>query len=64
MKLIRLKEVMEKTGLGRTSIYNFMNVGHFPKSVQLGDRAVAWVEDEIEAWIEEKIEERDSSNQR
>jgi len=46
MRLIRLKEVMNRTGLGRTSIYNFMNAGTFPKSVQLGERAVAWVDEE------------------
>jgi prophage regulatory protein len=42
MKLIRLKEVMELTGLGRSSIYKFMEEGDFPQSTSLGDRAVAW----------------------
>ena len=59
MKLIRLKEVMERTGLGRTSIYNFMTAGSFPKSVSLGARAVAWVESEVDDWIVERIKERD-----
>ena len=60
MRLIRLKEVMSRTGLGRTSIYNFMNAGTFPKSVQLGERAVAWVDEEIDAWILDKLERRNS----
>ncbi|WP_434144104.1 AlpA family transcriptional regulator [Photobacterium leiognathi] len=59
MRLIRLKEVMSLTGLGRSSIYKFMEESRFPKSVSLGDRAVAWVESEIEDWIVEKIAERD-----
>jgi len=58
MRLIRLKEVMSRTGLGRTSIYNFMNAGTFPKSVQLGERAVAWVDEEIDAWVNDKIQQR------
>ncbi|PSV44868.1 AlpA family transcriptional regulator [Photobacterium indicum] len=58
MRLIRLKEVMNITGLGRSSIYKFMDEERFPKSVSLGDRAVAWVESEVEMWIEERIAER------
>ena len=50
---------MERTGLGRTSIYNFMATGTFPKSVSLGVRAVAWVESEVDDWIVERIKERD-----
>ncbi|HIF9518265.1 TPA: AlpA family transcriptional regulator [Photobacterium damselae] len=59
MRLIRLKEVMSLTGLGRSSIYKFMEESRFPKSVSLGDRAVAWIESEIEDSIVEKIAERD-----
>lgn len=59
MKLIRLKDVMDLTGLGRSSIYKFMDESRFPKSVSLGDRAVAWVESEVEEWIFDKIALRD-----
>ena len=61
MRLIRLREVMSRTELGRTSIYNFMNAGTFPKSVQLGERAVAWVDEDIDAWVIDKIKQRDSN---
>jgi len=60
MKLIRLKEVMACTGLGRSSIYKFMAEGSFPESISLGERAVAWVETEVEEFILNKIEERDA----
>ncbi|MGK0269588.1 MAG: prophage regulatory protein [Cocleimonas sp.] len=60
MKLIKLKEVMACTGLGRSSIYKFMSENRFPKHVSLGDRAVAWVESEIQDWILDKIGERDA----
>lgn len=63
MALIRLKEVMACTGLGRSSVYKFMNEGRFPKSVQLGDRAIAFVATEIEDWVQEKIDLRDESAQ-
>ncbi|WP_338591240.1 AlpA family transcriptional regulator [Shewanella khirikhana] len=60
MKLIRLKKVSELTGLGRSSIYNYMSQGRFPKSVKLGPRLVAWVEEEVLAWIAARIGDRDS----
>lgn len=59
MKIIRLNEVKESTGLGRSSIYLYIAEGRFPKPISLGDRAVGWVDSEIQGWIEEKIELRD-----
>ena len=61
MKLIRLKEVMEITGLGRSSIYKFMIEKTFPQSISLGDRAVAWEVNEIDEWIMSKIENRNEN---
>jgi prophage regulatory protein len=69
-RLIRLPEVLSRTGYGRTTIYRKMEDGSFPRSVKLGgppidpnvfdSRAIAWIEDEVEQWIESRIEERDS----
>ncbi|OBU19363.1 AlpA family transcriptional regulator [Photobacterium aquimaris] len=58
MRFIRLKEVMHVTGLGRSSIYNYMAEGRFPKTVSLGGRAVAWVESEITDWMLERVSGR------
>ncbi|WIH20962.1 AlpA family transcriptional regulator [Photobacterium damselae] len=60
MRFIRLKEVMHVTGLGRSSIYNYMAEGRFPKTVSLGGRAVAWVESEITDWMLERVSGRHS----
>ncbi|WP_302139948.1 helix-turn-helix transcriptional regulator [Halomonas alkalicola] len=62
MKLIRIKDVMDRTGLGRSTVYKYMNLGLFPKSVNLTTRAVAWVESEVEAWIQKGIERRDGES--
>ncbi|WP_279152217.1 AlpA family transcriptional regulator [Photobacterium iliopiscarium] len=58
MRFIRLKEVMHVTGLGRSSIYNDMAEGRFPKTVSLGGRAVAWVESEVQDWMLERVSGR------
>ena len=59
MKFIRLPEVKKMTGLGRSSIYNFMADGSFPQTMSLGGRSVAWLEKEVQEWMLEKIAERD-----
>ena len=58
MRLIKLKEVMDRTGMAKSTIYKYMDEGSFPKNVKLGVRSVAWVEAEIDKWIMEKILQR------
>jgi prophage regulatory protein len=59
-RLIRLPEVLSKTGGSRTAIYAGVEQGTFPSPVKIGrTRAIAWVEDEVDAWIEAQIEARD-----
>ncbi|WP_417670233.1 AlpA family transcriptional regulator [Pseudoalteromonas tetraodonis] len=58
MRLIKLKEVIEKTSLGRSTIYELMTDGRFPKQVSLGAKSVAWLESEVDDWIMERIGER------
>ena len=60
MTVIFLKrpEIEYRTGLKRSTIYDKMKAGTFPKPVKLGARAVAWLEPEIDAWIKERISQR------
>lgn len=59
MKIMRLKEVIDTTGLARSTIYKYIGEGTFPKTVSLGDRCVGWVDSEVHDWILARIEERD-----
>jgi prophage regulatory protein len=59
MKLIKLKDVMDITGLGRSTIYKYITEATFPKPVSLGKKSVAWVEGEVQEWVMERIEARD-----
>tara|TARA_R110000851_G_scaffold280799_2_gene434158 strand:+ start:2916 stop:3104 length:189 start_codon:yes stop_codon:yes gene_type:complete len=54
-KIIRLPAVKDQTGLSRSSIYLRMSKGEFPQSISLGDRAIGWLEADIEQWLEDKI---------
>jgi prophage regulatory protein len=58
MRLIKLKEVIQKTSLGRSTIYELMTDGIFPKQVSLGAKSVAWLESEVDDWIMERVGER------
>jgi prophage regulatory protein len=59
MKVIRLADVLEKTGLARSTVYKLIAEGAFPAPVKLLKRTVAWVEAEVDSWLLEKIAERD-----
>jgi prophage regulatory protein len=49
--VLRLKQVVARTGLSRSTIYVRMQAGEFPAPIALGVRAVGWLESDIEAWI-------------
>ena len=55
MKFLRRKEVERKTGLSRSTIYANMALGIFPKTVKIGNRAVAWVEADIDDWMLSRV---------
>jgi prophage regulatory protein len=50
-QLLRLPQVMSRVGLRPTRIYELMGDGLFPKPIRLGERAVAWLESEVDFWI-------------
>lgn len=50
--ILRCPDVIERTGLSRSTIYEKMQRGDFPKPRQLGPRAVGWRESDINDWLE------------
>ena len=57
--ILRRKQVEDRTGLSRSTIYLQIQKGLFPKPINLGPRAVGWIENEIDKWLLERIETRD-----
>ena len=55
MMLYRLNKVKEMTGLSRSSLYQMMDRGLFPRSINIGPRAIAWTDASIQDWIESRI---------
>lgn len=58
-RIIRLTEVKGLTGLSRSAIYAHMSKGTFPKSIPIGERAVGWLESDIQQFIVECTAKRD-----
>ena len=54
--ILRLEEVIRRTGLCKSSIYETMRVGDFPKPLKLTARARGWRELDIERWLESRQE--------
>lgn len=50
MKFLKIKEVMEKTGCGKTKIYAMIQDNEFPRPYKIGI-ASRWRSDEVENWI-------------
>lgn len=50
MKFLKIKEVVEKTGCGKTKIYAMIKDDVFPRPYKIG-AASRWRLDEVEDWI-------------
>lgn len=55
-KILRLPSVKARTGLSRSTIYQRVAEGNFPKPVNLGKRAVGWLESEVDQHLAGLIE--------
>ncbi|WP_428970343.1 helix-turn-helix transcriptional regulator [Sphingomonas sp. Xoc002] len=50
-RILRLKTVLDQTGLCRSTLYRKMANGTFPKNVQLSTRCVGWRASTVEEWL-------------
>lgn len=57
-RTIRRPEVLRKTGLSATTIYNLEKGGVFPKHFMLTPRCAAWDEAEVDQWLTDRQAQR------
>jgi prophage regulatory protein len=55
-RLLRLVEVRSRIPYSRSTIYQLIAQKKFPKPINLGGRAVAWLESDIDGWIAARVE--------
>lgn len=56
LTILRRKQVEARTGLARSTIYDRIKAGTFPAPISLGEKAVGWIESEIDAWLNARIQ--------
>lgn len=49
-KFLRIRDLVIRTGLSRSTIYKQVSEGKFPKPIKLGERCVAWRVEDIREW--------------
>lgn len=54
-RLVRLSQVMDMIGLGRTRIYEMIKADEFPAPCKPGGTASRWSENEVLAWLAECV---------
>lgn len=53
-RMLRIKDLVQMLGIGRSSIYRLMKIGEFPAPISLGVRTTCWPEAEIHEGLEAK----------
>lgn len=62
-RILRRPEVESRVGLSRSTIYESMALGEFPKPIKIGRRAVGWPESSIAAWLDSRVEDARNASQ-
>ncbi|MCK0511939.1 helix-turn-helix transcriptional regulator [Aromatoleum buckelii] len=56
LRILRLKQVKDRTSLATSTIYELSKAGKFPRQINLGvANRVGWLESEVDAWIAERV---------
>ena len=50
-RILRMRTVLERTGLSRSTLYRKMRDGTFPKQVRISEHCCGWRESAINRWI-------------
>jgi prophage regulatory protein len=51
MNILKPKDVIQRTGLSKVTIWRLERAGEFPKRIFLSDRCRGWDEEEINKWL-------------
>ena len=55
VRLLRLAQVMQQTGLRKTKLYQLQATGSFPMRIQFTSTSVGWIEHEVRQWILQRV---------
>lgn len=50
-RILRIKTVLQLTGLSRSTLYRKIQRGEFPKQIKLSERCAGWRQSAVNAWM-------------
>lgn len=50
-RIIRLKEVLQKTGLTRSTLYRKVAARTFPRQIAISTRCMGWRQSDLDDWL-------------
>mgnify|MGYP001481571944 CR=1 FL=1 len=54
-RIVRLKTVLSRTGLSRSTIYRKIAEGTFPPQIKISINGAGWKESDIDRWIADPV---------
>jgi prophage regulatory protein len=61
-RFLRIREVMEKTSLRYSTVWDFVAKNKFPQPIKLSARVTVWLESEVDAYMLQAIDQRDQES--
>jgi prophage regulatory protein len=50
-RILRMRDVIQRVSLSRSTIYVLMANNDFPKPIKLGSQSIGWRDSDLEEWI-------------
>ena len=50
-RILRIRTVLERTGLSRATLYRKIGAGKFPAQIRIADRCCGWRESAVNDWL-------------
>lgn len=60
-RIIRLPDVLRRTGFSRSTLYRLIGKKEFPHQISLTPCSIGWFEEEVDAWIAQRANTRPAS---
>lgn len=54
-RILRLRTVLDRTGLSRSTLYRKINEGTFPRQLRISVNGAGWREAEVERWVADLV---------
>ncbi len=61
-RIIRLKAVLARTGLSRSTLYRKIGDGTFPRQIPISTHGAGWYESAVDRWVADPVGYREEPN--